>query len=183
MSDLFKDGVGPALAQGQPGPNLATLGSAVPSGKIWTILEYFITNCTNIAAAFSLFKVPNGGSAGPATCLFNDIFIDANSSYPIPVHEYMEAGATFQANAPGMAVVTSAAASSGATSISVQALPGKLLAGTQIIFGSVTATLTADASAASTSLTVSALSGSISSATTGYAPIITLTISGVEETI
>jgi hypothetical protein len=74
--------------------------------------------------------------------------------------------AYFTASTDGQTVTTSAAASGGATSISVNALTKYLAVGQQLVFGAVTATLTAEAVPGATTLAVSALSGAISSGAT-----------------
>lgn len=66
----------------------------------------------------------------------------------------------------GVTITTGASAASGATSITVTALPNAIPSGTVLNFGGVPATLTADAASGATTLAVSALSGAIASGAT-----------------
>jgi hypothetical protein len=64
-------------------------------------------------------------------------------------------------------VTAAATASGGATSITVDPLPSALANASTVVFGGVTATLTAGASVGARTITVSALSGTVSAGTAG----------------
>jgi hypothetical protein len=82
-----------------------------------------------------------------------------------------------------VALLTTASAASGATSIAVSALPEAIPSGATVFFGSQAATLTANAASGATTLTVSALSGAIASGASGFFQKVasgTLTGAGLE---
>lgn len=131
--------------------------------------QYLSTAGTPVATATLASKTVTSGVFDAADATFTAVAAGAAIDYAVI---YKDTGSA--ATSPLLyiidgkfGIVCAAAASSSATSITVDPLLQPLANGSTVVFGAVTATLTAGASAGARTLTVSALSGGISQGTAG----------------
>jgi sulfur transfer complex TusBCD TusB component (DsrH family) len=168
----------------ESGTNEPNIGALVSQGaypyerpEIWNLKEILISNNSSAAAHLWLYTVPVNGTPGPMNCIVPGISYTGLTIEEID--EWMQPGDMLYAVHDGVTVaVTAAGAAQGATSIPCTALVNSIAAETEFILGGVAVTVAATAASGATAVTVQALPGAIAGNTVGYAPAITIKVSG-----
>lgn len=103
--NLLRDGA--PLYQGQP-PQQSCGLVQVPDGTVYFITEIHVCNTTTASATFALYKVPASGTVGDDNCIYCNIDVDPNASYPIQHTMWMLGGETLvgSQNTPGAITIT-----------------------------------------------------------------------------
>lgn len=68
------------LGQAQAGVSTSTLYT-VPSSTTAFISQLVITNTSSSKRTFTIYHVPNAGSAGDDNCLFKEVELEGNQTY------------------------------------------------------------------------------------------------------